>query len=395
MATVAELILQLNAVQSTPSGLVEWNNNSLQNVMYNGVKQLLLERGVMQVEDITALQLVGAGESNAVAIDGGGYYLWADNVIPNYVTSFPAAGGGAWVQQFVSTPVVALDDLTDVDITSPTNGQALQYDSASGKWINSNVGNSLANLSDVNLSFLSNGQPLVYDGFNWVNANGIFINTADGSLNIGSGAFLVESLTGNTSVAGNTNIAGNLNMVGDLLVNPGSGYTFTVDSANGDTTLGGILNVGNGINVNNSKFVVNAANGNTAIAGNLDMVGDLLINPGSGYTFTVDSANGDVYTNGNVGIAGDLNIANKIFGYGNTGNFSANQVFAANVVADVDVRVSTGYLKFGNKSTPGGTIRVLTNFSVGSYTPPTALPTRKFSVRDGNGNVIYLYGYAS
>lgn len=99
-----------------------------------------------------------------------------------------------------------LGDLTDVDITSPSNGQILKY--SNGDWVNAaesggstvsvtqiqstgtkiatvtvdNVdtdlyaptgggSSSLAGLSDVSLSSPTSGQVLQYDGTDWINAN--------------------------------------------------------------------------------------------------------------------------------------------------------------------------------------------------------------------------------
>lgn len=88
------------------------------------------------------------------------------------------------------TPVTAqdLDDLGDVVITTPTNGQVLEYDSASSKWVNSNGGgggaSSLDDLTDVEITTPGTGQTLIYDGANneWVNGDitsGITITKGD------------------------------------------------------------------------------------------------------------------------------------------------------------------------------------------------------------------------
>lgn len=67
-----------------------------------------------------------------------------------------------------------LDDLTDVDITSPSNGQVLTYNSTSQKWENSNASggaSDLEDLGDVNISTVTDGQTLQYDATSqkWVN----------------------------------------------------------------------------------------------------------------------------------------------------------------------------------------------------------------------------------
>ena len=70
-----------------------------------------------------------------------------------------------------------LDDLTDVTITTPTDGQVLKYDSANSVWINANESgggsSTLSGLTDVDLTTPSDGQMLSYDNANskWVNSN--------------------------------------------------------------------------------------------------------------------------------------------------------------------------------------------------------------------------------
>ena len=66
-----------------------------------------------------------------------------------------------------------LDELHNVLITSPTNGQSLTYDNATGLWKNSTPASSLDSLTDVtiNSGTLSGGQVIKYDAgtTQWVN----------------------------------------------------------------------------------------------------------------------------------------------------------------------------------------------------------------------------------
>ena len=59
-----------------------------------------------------------------------------------------------------------LATLTDVNISSPSDGQVLKYDNASQKWVNGTGGgggsSTLSGLSDVDISVLSDGQHLIY-----------------------------------------------------------------------------------------------------------------------------------------------------------------------------------------------------------------------------------------
>lgn len=120
-------------------------------------------------------------------VSGGGALQVAGNVniTGNFqVNGVNIGGGGGGVSY--------LFQLNDVTITSPTNGQALVYNSSTGRWVNSTIssgggavssvfgrtGAVVANdgdytlnlLGDVILSGVTNGHVLQYNGSNWVNA---------------------------------------------------------------------------------------------------------------------------------------------------------------------------------------------------------------------------------
>lgn len=120
-------------------------------------------------------------------------------------------GDGTW--DTIQPGASALDDLTNVDITSPTNGQVLKYDSTNQEWVNANESgggggstvtitptlstgtkiadysidgstgalyapnggggsSTLSGLSDVTITSPTDGQGLVYDATNQVWVNG-------------------------------------------------------------------------------------------------------------------------------------------------------------------------------------------------------------------------------
>ena len=65
-----------------------------------------------------------------------------------------------------------LDDLSDVTLTSPANGQTLVYDSTSEQFVNATPPSgvtTLAALSDVSLTTPVSGNSLVFDGTEWSN----------------------------------------------------------------------------------------------------------------------------------------------------------------------------------------------------------------------------------
>jgi hypothetical protein len=78
---------------------------------------------------------------------------------------------------FGTTTGILISDISNVNITSPQDGQALVYDNATQKWIAGTVGadyipiSTLETLDDVSLNNLNIGQTISYDGFKWVPTN--------------------------------------------------------------------------------------------------------------------------------------------------------------------------------------------------------------------------------
>lgn len=65
-----------------------------------------------------------------------------------------------------------LDDLSDVTLTTPSNGQTLVYDSTSEQFVNATPPSgvtALSQLSDVSLTTPASGNSLVFDGSEWAN----------------------------------------------------------------------------------------------------------------------------------------------------------------------------------------------------------------------------------
>ena len=99
-------------------------------------------------DDGTYWQMFGssvAADGTAIVDDGSG------NIsvnIDNDTIKYDSVNGYLYVD---IDPDKALEDLTDVAITSATNGQALIFDSVAGKWKNGSITSSVSTLTDVNL----------------------------------------------------------------------------------------------------------------------------------------------------------------------------------------------------------------------------------------------------
>ena len=121
-----------------------------------------------------------------------------DSTIKNIKAMF-----GLWTEQYLSAlglnpggtgSATSLSMLDDVDITTPTNGQALVYNATSQKWENQTISTvtALANLTDVLLTSPANHEFLMYDGVRWINSAIKTINGqplyGSGDISVGGGA---------------------------------------------------------------------------------------------------------------------------------------------------------------------------------------------------------------
>lgn len=113
-----------------------------------------------------------------------------DSTIKNIKAMF-----GLWTEQYLSAlglnpggtgSATSLSMLDDVDITTPTNGQALVYNATTLKWENQTISTvtALANLTDVLLTSPAANQVLLYNGSNWVNSS---VKTINGYSIFGTG----------------------------------------------------------------------------------------------------------------------------------------------------------------------------------------------------------------
>ena len=82
-------------------------------------------------------------------------------------------------------------------------------------------------------------------------------------LDVGGGNFTVDGPTGNTTVAGTFGVTG--------------GSNFSTITASGVADLQSTLTLGGNLAVNTNKFVVNSATGNTTVAGSLNVAGATVI----------------------------------------------------------------------------------------------------------------------
>lgn len=84
---------------------------------------------------------------------------------------------GKWVNSAESAGTSDLSDLGDVAVSTPSDGQFLKFNASSNKWVNAaapSIPSSIDDLSDVAIATPSDGQVLKYDATSnrWINSTG-------------------------------------------------------------------------------------------------------------------------------------------------------------------------------------------------------------------------------
>jgi hypothetical protein len=171
--------------------------------------------------------------------------------------------------------------------------------------INGNMFKVIANTGDV----ISKGTLLVYEDTT-LSKNVDII----GILNVGQSKFIVY-----------TN--GTIDMQGDLKIN---NTKFVVEAVSGNTTIEGILKLLNDFNINN-KFIVNHNTGDTQISGSVQIYENLNVNN----LLIVDNINKNVVVNGNIDISTNANVGGNLningdFNISGNVNFNSNFSIANN-----------------------------------------------------------------
>jgi hypothetical protein len=173
--------------------------------------------------------------------------------------------------------------------------------------INNNMFKVIANTGDV----ISKGTLLVYEDTT-LSKNVDII----GILNVGQSKFIVY-----------TN--GAVDIQGDLKINT---TKFVVEAVSGNTTIEGILKLLNDFNINN-KFIVNHNTGDTQISGSVQIYENLNVNN----LLIVDNINKNVLVNGNIDISTNANVGGNLningdFNISGNVNFNSNFSIANNFI---------------------------------------------------------------
>lgn len=135
-----------------------------------------------------------------------------------------------------------LSALGDTNISAPSNGQSLAYDTASGKWINSNAGsgdvtgaasstdNAVVRFDGTTGKAIQNSTVTLDDNGNFANVNAIGFDTTPGTLPTAAGSMYWDSGDGTPSIILNANTSLQLGQENIALVYNGTGSTIAKGS---------------------------------------------------------------------------------------------------------------------------------------------------------------------
>ncbi|AHH98339.1 hypothetical protein [Kutzneria albida] len=156
--------------------------------------QSLVDRLARLEQTVRRMQQNTAGATTA----NGGAPLATAGQTPSGIGSPVSAGTGTAAARYDHVHTSSLAAQTDVAVSSPSSGQALTYNSGTGKW--NNTTRTLAAESDVTISSPTANQALVYNGTTWTNQSVIPIGlysryTTTGTLGAGGGWNTLASFT--------------------------------------------------------------------------------------------------------------------------------------------------------------------------------------------------------
>jgi hypothetical protein len=99
------------------------------------------------------------GKYIPLQVGANGYVLTADDT---------NSSGISW--SAIPNQSIALDDLTDVNLTTLINGDVVTYDSTNDEWTNASVPRNIDDLGDVAIISPANNDVLKYSGGSWINS---------------------------------------------------------------------------------------------------------------------------------------------------------------------------------------------------------------------------------
>ena len=105
-------------------------------------------KGVWQSREESAAVAVISPTTPLTANNGD---IWYNSSLGLAYVYYDDGSSAQWVQLIASagTSIESIDDITDVTIVSPLDGQVLSYDDTSGEWVNATIDVSATTISDT------------------------------------------------------------------------------------------------------------------------------------------------------------------------------------------------------------------------------------------------------
>ena len=124
--------------------------------------------------DITNYTTIYSTNSLYKPVINNGVLVFLGNSVPSSTTAISMKEVFIYEGAFGTTTGMLISDISNVNISSPQDGQPLIYDNSTQKWIGGTVGkdfipiSTLETIDDVSLNGLAVGDTIGYDGFKWV-----------------------------------------------------------------------------------------------------------------------------------------------------------------------------------------------------------------------------------
>ena len=147
----------------------------------------------------TNIEFLTEGENGQVITYDAGVQTWAD--LPDYdlnelddvaittPTNNQALGYDSdWENVPPPTVPTTFATLTDVNVPSPSDTQMISYNSGTSKWVATNRPTTLNNINDVDVTGAADQQSFVYDGTQWINVTSMATVPQLNTYDIKSGA---------------------------------------------------------------------------------------------------------------------------------------------------------------------------------------------------------------
>ena len=157
----AKALFRMDGSGYLAAGLISWNENGVLTAanfanVTTHIGDIVVDNTTIPSSTLKAIcsmfELTGSGTTADPYVIKAKYSLYSEGDISAYGQSSGGGGGGGGAS--------VLDDLNDVAISNPANGQALVYNGTLGRWKNTLL--SLSLLSDVNIGTLLDGQVLTW-----------------------------------------------------------------------------------------------------------------------------------------------------------------------------------------------------------------------------------------